>query len=77
MPVEGVELTPQERLLSSEEIIRLSRLFASEGITKIRLTGGEPLVRKDLIDIVRKYCTAVILFFFFTFTVCCCCWNLN
>lgn len=55
MPVEGVELTPQQRLLSSQEIIKLSQLFAAEGITKIRLTGGEPLVRKDLIDIVRKY----------------------
>ncbi|EDV20219.1 uncharacterized protein TRIADDRAFT_61388 [Trichoplax adhaerens] len=54
MPSEGVGLTPQERLLTADEIIKLSQLFASEGVTKIRLTGGEPLVRRDLIDIVRE-----------------------
>ncbi|XP_052276119.1 molybdenum cofactor biosynthesis protein 1-like isoform X2 [Dreissena polymorpha] len=52
MPEGGVSLTPNERLLSSEEILKLSELFVKEGITKIRLTGGEPLVRKDIVDIV-------------------------
>ena len=52
MPEEGVELTPPRDLLSASELERLSRLFVSQGVTKIRLTGGEPLVRKDLIDIV-------------------------
>lgn len=54
MPEEGVELTPPTELLSSDEIIKLTSLFASQGVTKIRLTGGEPLVRKDVIDIVRE-----------------------
>lgn len=52
MPEEGVDLTPKERLLSTEEILRLSEMFVREGITKMRLTGGEPLVRKDLPDII-------------------------
>lgn len=49
-----MDLSPKEKLLSSEEILRLSEIFVKEGITKIRLTGGEPLVRKDLTDIVGK-----------------------
>lgn len=52
MPEEGVPLTEKERLLSTEELIKLAKLFVSEGVTKIRLTGGEPLVRKDLVDII-------------------------
>lgn len=39
---------PRAELLSFEEIVRLSRLFAEEGVTKIRLTGGEPLLRRGL-----------------------------
>ena len=52
MPEEGVALTPAPQLLTTSEILRLSRLFVSEGIDKVRLTGGEPLVRQDLLDIV-------------------------
>jgi cyclic pyranopterin phosphate synthase len=48
MPAEGVELRPKPDLLTYEEIIRLAELFARHGVTKIRLTGGEPLVRKDI-----------------------------
>lgn len=54
MPAEGVTLTPNASLLTSEEVITLTRLFASQGITKVRLTGGEPLVRKDIVEIVGK-----------------------
>ena len=54
MPEEGVELTPSSELLSASEVVRLAHLFVSQGVTKIRLTGGEPLVRKDLVDIVGK-----------------------
>ncbi|WP_019122294.1 GTP 3',8-cyclase MoaA [Brevibacillus massiliensis] len=39
---------PQDKLLSFEEITRLTRIFASMGTEKIRITGGEPLMRKDL-----------------------------
>lgn len=41
MPADGVPLQPQERLLRSEEILRLAEVFVSLGVTKIRLTGGE------------------------------------
>ncbi|KAK7334829.1 hypothetical protein VNO80_26595 [Phaseolus coccineus] len=51
MPAEGVELTPSPQLLTSTEILRLANLFVSSGVTKIRLTGGEPTVRKDIEDI--------------------------
>ena len=53
MPEEGVDLTPKAQTLTTGEIIRLARLFAKEGVTKIRLTGGEPLVRKDVVELVR------------------------
>ena len=52
MPEEGVELSPETDILTAAEIERLAALFVHEGVTKIRLTGGEPTVRKDLDDIV-------------------------
>jgi len=54
MPSEGIELTPSEKLLTSDEILRLARLFVTEGVTKIRLTGGEPTVRKDCVELVEE-----------------------
>ncbi|XP_077997873.1 molybdenum cofactor biosynthesis protein 1-like [Glandiceps talaboti] len=54
MPEDGVDLTPKQRLLSTEEIIKIAKLFVHEGIDKIRLTGGEPLVRRDAIEIVEE-----------------------
>ena len=45
MPEEGVKLTPQPEVLTSDEIVRLAALFAKEGVEKIRLTGGEPTIR--------------------------------
>ncbi|XP_067681894.1 molybdenum cofactor biosynthesis protein 1-like isoform X2 [Haliotis asinina] len=53
MPQDGVQLTPKQMLLSTDEILALSQMFVKEGITKIRLTGGEPTVRKDLVDILK------------------------
>ncbi len=47
MPAAGVPLTPRDHLLTTPEIVRLARLFVAAGVEKIRLTGGEPLVRKD------------------------------
>ncbi|KAJ1935486.1 GTP 3',8-cyclase, mitochondrial, partial [Linderina pennispora] len=52
MPSEGVDLTPNERLLTTPEIIRLARIFVSQGVDKIRLTGGEPTVRKDIVELI-------------------------
>ncbi|XP_058691331.1 molybdenum cofactor biosynthesis protein 1 isoform X2 [Poecile atricapillus] len=54
MPEEGVQLTPKSELLTSQEIITLARLFVKEGVEKIRLTGGEPLIRPDVVDIVGQ-----------------------
>lgn len=52
MPAEGVKLTAKSHLLTTQEVIYLAELFVKVGVNKIRLTGGEPTVRKDLIDIV-------------------------
>ena len=54
MPAEGVALTPDERLLSLSELERIVKVFANLGVQKIRLTGGEPLVRRDLVDIIGE-----------------------
>lgn len=54
MPEEGVKLTPRGQLLSTTEILTLARLFVQEGVEKIRLTGGEPLIRPDVVEIISK-----------------------
>ncbi|XP_050444732.1 molybdenum cofactor biosynthesis protein 1 isoform X2 [Cataglyphis hispanica] len=54
MPAEGVKLTKKENILKTDEIIQIADLFVKEGIRKIRLTGGEPTVRKDIVDIVGQ-----------------------
>lgn len=51
MPADGVELTPNLELLSKDEIVRLAYLFVNCGVNKIRLTGGEPTIRRDIEDI--------------------------
>jgi cyclic pyranopterin phosphate synthase len=53
MPAEGLEWLRREEILSFEETARLVRLLANMGVNEIRLTGGEPLVRRDLPDLVR------------------------
>src|SRR5688572_7903673 len=53
MPEEEYDFTPVSRLMQAEEIIKLSEIFVKEGVTKIRLTGGEPLVRKDAAAIIN------------------------
>ncbi|KAJ1969810.1 hypothetical protein IWQ62_000388 [Dispira parvispora] len=52
MPEEGVSLTPSGQLLTTEEIVYLASVFVKQGVTKIRLTGGEPTIRKDFVDLV-------------------------
>jgi cyclic pyranopterin phosphate synthase len=53
MPKEGVSWRPHETVLQYEEIAQIVRVAAQAGITEVRLTGGEPLVRKGLPDLVR------------------------
>ena len=52
MPEEGSPVSPKEEILTAGEFIRIVRLAVELGIRKVRLTGGEPLVRKDLVEIV-------------------------
>lgn len=54
MPEEDYHFTPASRLMQVEEIEAMSKIFVAEGVNKIRLTGGEPLVRKDAADIILK-----------------------
>jgi molybdenum cofactor biosynthesis enzyme MoaA len=54
MPEEGVPLTPTTKLLSSAEIVRVAKTFVHQGVDKIRITGGEPLLRADLPSIISK-----------------------
>jgi len=51
---EGFRFLPHGEILSFEEITRLARLFHRLGVRKIRLTGGEPLLRRDLTELVRQ-----------------------
>ncbi|MDR1422903.1 MAG: GTP 3',8-cyclase MoaA [Coriobacteriales bacterium] len=53
MPEEGVPFKPHATMLTLEEIARFARIAAGEGFTRIRLTGGEPLVRLGIADLVR------------------------
>ena len=48
MPAEGLEWLPRDEVLSFEEIARLVRVLAAMGVDEVRLTGGEPLVRRDM-----------------------------
>ena len=54
MPAEGLDWMPKASRLTDDEIVRLAGLFASLGITTVRLTGGEPLLRQGLPDLVRR-----------------------
>lgn len=54
MPEEGVQLSPSEHLLTTPEIVYLSSVFVSQGVTKIRLTGGEPTIRPDIVPLMRQ-----------------------
>lgn len=53
MPAEGLPWQPREHHLTAEEIIRLVRVLAAHGVRSVRLTGGEPLLRRDLPAIVE------------------------
>jgi len=52
MPEKGISFEPQNKLLTRNEIIRIVQVAAELGVNKIRFTGGEPLLRKDLVELV-------------------------
>lgn len=54
MPPEGVPLSPARTQLTSAEIVLLASIFVSQGVTKIRLTGGEPTVRPDIVSLMHR-----------------------
>jgi len=56
MPEEGVPSVGHDQVLSFEELFRIARVAVDQGVRKIRLTGGEPLVRKGLIPFVERLC---------------------
>ncbi len=54
MPAEGIRYMPKKELLTYEEMLRMVSLMAEMGISKVRITGGEPFVRKDLMYFLRQ-----------------------
>lgn len=54
MPDENHDFSPASSLMQKNEIIQLAKTFVAEGVKKIRLTGGEPLVRKDAAEIISE-----------------------
>ena len=54
MPEEGINFAKNDKLFTIDELVKLSEIMVSQGIDKIRITGGEPFVRKDLMVLLRK-----------------------
>ena len=54
MPEDGVKLINHNDILSFEEIFEFVKVSVRFGITKVRITGGEPLVRKNIVELVRQ-----------------------
>ncbi len=54
MPAEGIDFSSKDKLLTLEELSYLCNILVSQGIEKIRITGGEPFVRKDLMVLLRN-----------------------
>lgn len=54
MPADGVPWLARETLLTTDEMVRIARVAVELGITEIRLTGGEPLLRPDVVDVVAR-----------------------
>jgi cyclic pyranopterin phosphate synthase len=57
MPAEGIQLSPKSHIMNFDEIYTIAKTFVDNGVTKIRLTGGEPLVRKDIDVLLKKLAT--------------------
>ncbi|TFK30946.1 molybdenum cofactor biosynthesis prote [Coprinopsis marcescibilis] len=54
MPGEGIQLSPPAHILTNDEILRLASIFIKNGVSKIRLTGGEPTIRKGIMDLIQR-----------------------
>ncbi|KAG9085960.1 hypothetical protein FS749_003998 [Ceratobasidium sp. UAMH 11750] len=54
MPAEGIPLSPSSSILTNTEVVRLARIFVQHGVTKIRLTGGEPTLRHGLTELIQE-----------------------
>lgn len=54
MPEEGIDFVKKSELLDYEEILRFVGLVANEGVSKIRITGGEPFLRKEIMGLIRS-----------------------
>ncbi|WP_017495979.1 GTP 3',8-cyclase MoaA [Flavobacterium sp. WG21] len=54
MPADGIALSPKGSLMTADEIFSIAQTFVQHGVDKIRLTGGEPLLRKDFPEIISK-----------------------
>jgi len=54
MPAEGINYLPRKELLSYEEMLKLVNLLTELGVEKVRITGGEPFVRKDLMKFLKN-----------------------
>ncbi|GMA19817.1 GTP 3',8-cyclase MoaA [Arsenicicoccus piscis] len=54
MPAEGLPWLPRPEMLDDDELVRVVGLFVSMGVTQVRLTGGEPLLRRSLVDVVGR-----------------------
>ena len=54
MPEKGIQYLPKDNLLTFEEMLRVTKIFATQGISKIRITGGEPFLRKDMMQLLES-----------------------
>ena len=54
MPDEKINFYPNSKLMSADELLNIAKIFVSLGVKKIRLTGGEPLIRKDAREIIAR-----------------------
>jgi molybdenum cofactor biosynthesis protein A len=57
MPAEGILLSSKASIMTANEVFEIAKTFVNHGVTKIRLTGGEPLLRKDFPEIIKQLAT--------------------
>ena len=59
MPAHGIEIVAREELLTYKEMYRIIRVLTELGVNKVRLTGGEPFVRKDFVGFLDRKCVCL------------------